>query len=145
MRSRAATSKTHTGWYSILANLRRASDTDHNEEAAFFTRLSKDWWHVIPGQVRSRHWNFAVTKVGLLILGAIFCMSAYGQSLQPSPLPPLPPGKHYGHGCGLAELEVDYTTGQVTSARMLVSTGNKKNDDALGGFGAGSSSLTPRS
>jgi TonB family protein len=72
--------------------------------------------------------NCTFRKITPFILAAAFVTSAYGQKSQPSPLPPLPTGKEYGHGCGLAELEVDYETGRVTSARMLVSTGNKKND-----------------
>jgi TonB family protein len=71
----------------------------------------------------------------LLVMAAIFCTSAHGQSPRSTPLPPLPAGEKYGHGCGLVLLEVDYETGRVTSARMLASTGNKQKDaDALQSF-----------
>ena len=79
--------------------------------------------------------NCALRKLTLLVMAAAFCTPAHGQSALPSPLPPLPPGKHYGHGCGLVLLEVDYETGRVTSARMLASTGDKQKDaDSLQSF-----------
>jgi TonB family protein len=79
--------------------------------------------------------NCARRKMAPLILAATFCTSVHGQSSRSSPLPPLPPGKHYGHGCGLVLLEVDYETGRVTSARMLASTGDKQKDaDSLQSF-----------
>lgn len=82
-----------------------------------------------------RLWNCARRKMAPLILAATLCTSVHGQSSRSSPLPPLPPGKHYGHGCGLVLLEVDYETGRVTSARMLASTGDKKKDaDSLQSF-----------
>jgi TonB family protein len=82
-----------------------------------------------------RLWNCARRKMAPLILAATFCTSVHGQSSRSSPLPPLPPGKHYGHGCGLVLLEVDYETGRVTSARMLASTGDKQKDaDSLQSF-----------
>lgn len=75
------------------------------------------------------------SKVIVFVLAATVAGSVYGQSALPSPLPPLPPGKHYGHGCGLILLDVDYETGRVTSARMLVSTGDKQKDaDSLQSF-----------
>jgi TonB family protein len=92
-----------------------------------FPGLSKDWSHVILGQMMSRLWNFAVPKIVLLILGTIGFASGYGQNARSTPLPQLA-ARHYGQGSGVVLAQVDYKTGRVTSARMLVSTGNSQYD-----------------
>ena len=72
----------------------------------------------------------ALSRIRAVLLVIVLGTSAYGQAPVKSPkIPPAPP-VNYGHGSGIVLMDVDYNTGKVTAARILVSTGNSRFDDA---------------